>query len=668
MKILLYIIILIFLTAPAMLIAYLLPESETIYMLASLAFVLLVVVFVFNVILKIVNRKKNKRVDLQKEKEDMFQRVSQAENQLPEYTKKINRLIRIGDLYVFLLFMLGYFSLIGFFSMTFHNPNTSSVHLMTLILLFYLTGLAMSFIHFEKNPMDAKYLLLENEYPMLNGMVQNILKEIGYQTQITLYLTFDFNASVTRVKNKYVVTIGMIMLMLLNEHEIKTVLMHEIAHIYHGDILSSSKRNKKITRWIQRMEGDERFDVFGSGFIIKIFTEVIGQKIYKEHSFYQLAISKQIEKRVDDYVKQHGNVQDYVNGLVKTRIFDLYNGELSSMLNYEEETVSKTFYNDLMTSFRKGYEKKKAIYQEIVEHELPLNFGTHPNVNERMRAVGHADYQLDFSFENRHAEIEKLIIFANQDYAEHMEEQYLANRKNYYLIPKETISVYQSRTLEDLSLEELIEYMEALTQLADVEGVRKLCIKILNLYPHNANAKFNLALIQLIEDRNQSGVELMYEAIKGNSNYIDPGMQSIGRFCQEMGLKDLLEEYRSKMPQYGDFLFNEFNEVTQLNYRDKLVKIDLAAEEMEAVIAYVSTLETIKKLYAIKKIISPAFSATLIGIVRKDDSEEEAFDQDMEHIFTFLDIREPQYGLLDATSPFMERLFLKVKDSKYYEA
>ena len=153
----------------------------------------------------------------------------------------------------------------------------------------------------------------------------------------------------------------------------------------------------------------------------------------------------------------------------------------------------------------------------------------------------------------------------------------------------------------------------------------------------------------LLHSLDESGIELIYQAIEENHNYIEEGMQTIGQFCCISGRQDDLDLYRERALKLMDEQEQKYSELQRLTPRDNLASESLPEEIRKGLLELIGSMsEAIDEVYVVRKVITSDFFASAVIVKTKDGIDPEMDNALFNKIFLYLDAQDWEFTLFDA--------------------
>lgn len=419
-----------------------------------------------------------------------------------------------------------------------------------LIPTFFLTGLIGKFFRLKEQQEDQEPLS-DDDFPKLYELVRSAAGDQLGKKKLSVRVLHgipdeECNAAVVLKDKEITLWIGAVLLCVLDEAELKQVLLHEFAHMDKEDVA----QNRLYNRVMGHLTADTR-SLFG-GFADMALSYVSGRLI-QEGTLYFLFSSRQKEKRADHRAATLGDKQKQCSALAKINAHTLYIYENEPYDNlFASEEIPQHLMTDRAKDFRDALITRGETWRPILEHEIPSRVDTHPTFRQRWEALGCCDYSLEpAETESAFArECWAAAVTADVERASIPREQYDQIRKENYLDACAILEDFESKD-NNPAPDELREPMLAYYRIGKPEKMETICDRILAEHDSPFSTAFAAYWkgILLLRRYDATGLGYLYRAIEANSNYIESGLQEIGRFCTMMGLEQELREYRSRAPE-----------------------------------------------------------------------------------------------------------------------
>ena len=248
------------------------------------------------------------------------------------------------------------------------------------------------------------------------------------------------------------------------------------------------------------------------------------------------------------------------------------------------------------------------------------------------------------------AECGRAIDFLDARMEADMGAYYADFRREKYVEPLERVTAWEASGCP-LTAEGYADIVEDLRLLCRESDAIALCDRAIEaLSPAAAGSAYFIRGIHRLHCYDRAGLEDLYTAIAGNSNYIDEAMDQIGSFCCLMGLEQELEEYRGKALELAQRQKDEFSALDTLTRRDNLSQEHLPEGMLEAILAYICSIsqDSIEKIFLVRKTISDQFFTSAFVIRFLPGTPEDTRQQVLHKIFRYLDTSTDwQFSLFD---------------------
>ena len=567
---------------------------------------------------------------------------------------------------------LGYFVMLELLSLGllfFLGATRESAGGFWMLMPVYLLDAAISRLHRKKQYPDFTKALPEQDFPELYALARNAAGEHLLGKQFHIFVTDNIpdeecNMGIAQLDKHIWITAGTVLLGTLSQEELRQGLQHEFAHISNDD-------NRELTRYNRLLEflhgSEDNFMDSLTAFAL-VFPSAY---LAFEGSLYLMLSSVGKEEAADRLASEGADAVTTASALAKIAAHDLY---IYERFPYEcvfaSEEVPQSFATDRLMAYRRALQERQNQWREIMEKELPAKVASHPTFRQRWEALGCCDYDmnpadLDCPYG---AECLAAAAVADRMRADIPKEQYDQLRQANYLSAKKIVDEYEMREWT-LTPEELRQPMEAYFTCGMPEKMEAICDRIIAEHDSmqaTANARYWKGLL-LLRRYDAAGLQLIYDAMENNRNYIEGGADEIGKFCTMMGMERELEEYRSRIPE----LMQEKMDWTSNGIT---AKADLSPETLpegwlEKIVAYIlsGNGEKVNKIYLVHETVkNGAYSAFVLQYA--DTATEEERSDIYDKTFRLLDgwPEEWEFYLYDYEFS-MEKVLLKVPGSCVFD-
>ncbi len=475
-------------------------------------------------------------------------------------------------------------------------------------------------------------------YPYLHNLAKNVAKKFGIKGKIRIVFFPDCNAGIAKIGKAYSLQLGVLLLDILTEDELRQVLIHEFAHITKDG--NSMDREHRLFRFITEKEESHFSELLDCMYMLL-------DRVYAfEYLMYKLAASIAVEKIADESIRKYGDPQTAANALAKIAYNECFNNELDVHMEehyFAPEQCRENVMTELRDSFRAAVAKRADFWKSMLCNEIQSQSASHPILRNRIEALGISDFSVEFPEDegsDYRNECAKALEEVNKIRYEKEREIYEESRKEQYLEPLSVVEKWHADG-ESIAAEAARPAMNALMSLGRYDELEALCDKVIA----QAETRFEkghaymLKGLLCLNRYDKAGIDLIYEAIDINKNYIDEGMSQIGAFCCRMGLVEELEEYRRRVIDLQQKQENEYEHANTLTAKDNVCEESMPEDMKRELIEHIIEISEgqIKRVFLLRKVISDSFFSSVFVIQFKFEAEEEAIHRIMEKIFIYLD-------------------------------
>jgi Zn-dependent protease with chaperone function len=492
------------------------------------------------------------------------------------------------------------------------------------IIFFYLSKILLS-IFFQKDHKHDGLIISKKEFPQLYETINEIRIQSKCPKIHVIALDYSNNAYIREGskfgfalwKKRYLV-IGVPLLLLLNERELKGVIAHECGHL-------SRLHSRSIQRISWKMKGLKKY-------LDKLnkkgkYNSIIGRVIKKylinlNNLYYQL--SKNHELEADIIAAKVVSKQTLINALIKMEfydgIFSNYFWRTITEFNKNDEKVIEDIYFMMERAMKGNLEIPEEVFKSFLEgirnyNSLPGS--THPSIAERAKSLGAVIPSLEGKFNGD-------LISVFKDY-------YESAISNLFKNEAENILRNMSIKWSKLSAERWAEYYKYITglktSLRDLEAAEKekvledkqwldkgLIIEELEgsdvalevfreavkADTQNLPAKFHTART-LLQKGEEEGVNI-FKAV------MEEDVQLIPQCCFHLVNYYLYNNNRTEAINYYNYAVDFMNtneeaadERAKLYLKDELLPHDLSMKTLEKIKDEFMQYKEIKKAYVVMK-------------------------------------------------------------------
>ena len=471
-------------------------------------------------------------------------------------------------------------------------------------------------------------------YPRLHATVRRAADAIGCKGDIAIELRHDCNAGIVKLGKGYHIQLGTALWSVLTEEELYQVMLHEFAHMTDPHIV---KYDKPLGRLFNMASGD--------GFCG--FTLYAETRFTFERMMYLMLASEQLETYADQMLKEKGDPATAAAALAKTGMYVFYDqhesiDRLPSF--YASEAPRDNIATLTAETFRETLDERKDFWMHLFDIELIPQTQSHPIFRERRKALGAADLPLDVSLPSLDTPFGQECVKAMKQTDEHLfsliSTDYANDRARLYQQPLKIIEDYE-KSETPYTTAELSPVINAYRDTDQRDRALAICEHILateeNVFA-TAHALYFKGCY-LLNHYNPAGMDLIYQAMDINKNYVEEGIDLIGQFCCTMGLEAEREVYREKYVELMQYNMDKWDHAGVLAPSDHLVAESFPDDRLPRMLEYMIKVGEghIHSIYLVRKIITDDFFVSPFVIRFEEGTSDEQINKAMTAIFHFLD-------------------------------
>lgn len=558
----------------------------------------------------------------------------------------VKRLRVLTDLYAVLLCVFG--AVVAFCNGALLNSGLST-WLCFVAAFFLLCGFSRIRFPLPKKMFDEdKTYVQAREYPTLYALARRAADTLHCSGEIRIAVRPNCNAGIAKVGNLFSIELGVILLSVVSSEELYNILLHEFAHMCAET--NGSDTDARYNTWL--CNGGTAHFLSG---LTRQFYSFFDALYNFQFVLYSYASSILKESAADQAMCRCGDSEIAASALLKLKYYDLFQWEKGT--GDEEcllipEQPEKRFLTKEIEAFRRAIAVRGEDWDHLADVEILARGASHPTLKMRLEALGvnrigtveradPAPYRRECE---KALEYVEALIYAERA------KTYGENREVFYLRPKKTVEDWEAAG-RPVVAEEYADVVSALRDLGRVTEANGLCERAIAELSGAASCfGYYMKGCWLLHSYDPAGIEYIYRAIGGNSNYIEEGMQMIGEFCCLTGRQEELDTYREKAVALLQKTKDVYNEIGVLRKTDRLSGETLPDGLLEEILTYIHSIEDgeIEKIYLVRKTITDAFftSAFVVSFVPGIDTDiRQAV---MHKIFNYLDTcSDWQFSLFD---------------------
>lgn len=599
-------------------------------------------VFGIVILLFLPEKRKRQKVNVSKDRQRIWKYTERCDNDLPGEMKKIKKLVAFEKIYFLLICLC---AALGFASCAALGYSEISI----------IFGFAAFWTVCFKNitVIDTDELGLvpdEESFPTLRAAVieavKRCLPEAEYGKDIHTFIVHGSEVNAVRWKSSYALCIGVSAVGLLSEEQLKAEIVNKLCHIKNGDCDFSADVVALYTKYSART----RF--FSMGIVLMGLPMLIVRRRIPD---FMTASSRAIELRADRTFAEttdHAQRRAYLGAVATMRMFEYHITETRGPAYiYSDSEPPFAFESDMENGFKEALPARESFWRELIEKELVAKNAPYPTFAARCETLGVEtdDYDIcpDNDIYSYNVERDVIKRHADKVIREGMALTYEKDRKANYLEPLEFYEKYLKRLQngENPNLSESVDAAFAAECAGRIAEATALYDNILKDHPDNPNAMYRRGLLYLSE-YDERGVDMIFAAMKGNTNFVNNGVQAVNDFCVKMGLQDRLEECRELSAELFEYRINRYSRAVSVDKNDVYCPAQLPKEVVSRIVDEIKRQcgDALDSIYMVSKTYE-GITATLIFITPVAEYDPEAWNTAYQNIFTFLDVREEDFVL-----------------------
>lgn len=503
------------------------------------------------------------------------------------------------------------------------------------------------------------YEMAPDESTEIINLVSEILKESFPKNNNSLpidkvIITFEFNAAVSQLPSlgilgfyKNYLVIGLPLLQYLSRAEIKSILAHELAHLYgnHGKMGSWIYRTR-ITwdKVIQSLNNDNSWNT-------KLVSKFL-RWFWPRLNAYSFALSREQEYEADRYAASATNTQIAAGALMKAHSFDIILDECwqkFDKLNRSNAEAPKDTFDQIL-SIGKDIDYSKV--DDDLSKALKIKtdtIDTHPCLFERLTAIGFIEpsgtaeqvlakrttstFPVDTENPNAleslisQSHLKQIVNKFNQEWHDNFKEEWklrfeelqssekelerLQSRKNKMDVTDDDQAENAIHSEVEGKLPHLLELMKRLHQTENYEETFITAKKVLEIDSQNAIANYYIG-VELLKKNDNNGIQYLDKFLAENPFNWDEYAEILYNYYRANGKTEELTQLKIKCDEF-DRKIEIFNkERSELNLgnghlfrkKDSIISHNLSPKDLASIVKQLEKQKHIKSAFAVQKVTS----------------------------------------------------------------
>ena len=516
--------------------------------------------------------------------------------------------------------------------------------------VYVLTGLCCWAFSTDQEEIPQEVILSRTDYPTLYALADQVFDQ--EKKPPVFFWTGGSGISVSRIRGVIHLAIGSYALPILNQEELKNIMLHEYGHMQED----RADPQRRVFDLLNQHPLPSQCSIL----LLPVDYLLAGPMLQLNQRMMQsdAATSVVKEQRADAYALSRGNPSAMLSGLAKLQMMDLYiNYEVSQQIDYYAgETCPKDVTAQELSNFRRTFQEKKDFWMDLLLHQLPPQVGSHPTLPQRVEALGNPEFHVTLTISDPAytAEQDKFVALADRLIYDDLHTNYEQAHQENWVIPWQTIHQFEAEEAAGtvhtpLEMRPVLDACYTVGADTRLEDYCNLAIQRAEGDHDAAHAHFLLGR-SLLCQYNADGIDHLYAAADTNNNYCDEAFNLIGSFCLLMGLKDRLEEYRAHNDAVVQRQWDQ-NELdtASISKKDPLsVETQLPQSRQKENIDFILGCgkDVLRGLYQVHKQLSANYFSTVYILDFQDNVTPEERDTVSQKVFEYLDTQPEQYTLL----------------------
>ncbi|MGM9637161.1 MAG: M48 family metalloprotease [Eubacteriales bacterium] len=477
----------------------------------------------------------------------------------------------------------------------------------------------------------------EAEYPKIYSLARRAAEHFRCNGDIRIRFFTGCNAGIARNKRGYWLNVGIDLLCLMSEDELYHIFIHEFSHVSQENTASS--REMTYQYWVTNhyQENSKLQDILSGLFF---FSDC---RYLFYYFIYSYATSLMIESQADRAMAEFGNAKVAASALLKLKYNEMYlweNRDGYDPSAYASEVPNPHFLRTNIQAIQDAIGERSDFWNELAKKEILPNNSSHPTLKMRLETLGVNEISLteDQSSEEYRSECQKALDCLDEMLCNSKKEVHAQERDRYYLKPLERINKWMDEGMP-ISAENYADLICDLRDLGRNREAEELCDRVLAELNENSSvyASFMKGCF-LLHRYDESGMAYLYRAVETNANFLEEGLDTIGKFCCYTGREKELLEYRERAARLAQKNKDEDSKINRLEKSDHLTEENLPDGMLENILSFILSIDEglIQNIYLVRKTVSDSFFASAF-VIRFNGGTDDRRDEIMHRIFCYLD-------------------------------
>jgi Zn-dependent protease with chaperone function len=450
---------------------------------------------------------------------------------------------RLGGLYIALLLALDLLSIVGVVMLsvqTAASPGAGSTLVVGLLAVAY-TVLRALYI----KPDEPVGLALEPErYPNLNTLIARAVEKTTAPPFDRVSVLPDANCRVGSVpvgfgfRSRNEMDIGLHLLEILDDDELESIFLHELAHVYRKDTEIGRGVYQNVVRWVKIVEACQK-----RGVLVNALLSGFARHYVEALEIRVAAVSQQREVLADAEVLLHVDREVYRSACAKLALMDDFVSRFAESGPNDIRALPEPptdYFARLYRSFYAAVDAKGDRWLSRICLRSSTREETHPSYRERMERLGVADpaAPVRFRTDGRCAAFEAARLTEEFNAQLHAR---LTDNWEKITAPWRKASATVAAYVPADDFDADLEYCLSLEELGRNEEALAFMEGVLLRHPDAPSALFRVGLLRLYLD-DPAGIEPLRRAMELSPECVESGLQTLWGFLLENGLLDRKQE------------------------------------------------------------------------------------------------------------------------------
>lgn len=448
-------------------------------------------------------------------------------------------------------------------------------------------------------------------YPTVYALAKKAAAALGCRGKIKIFLNPGVNAGVADMDGVISLDLGAILLDMLSDEELYAVLLHEFAHLKGESDAAAAERRFYV--WL--CEDRNENALYALTPYMFAFLDALYLLNYELYA-YTVSILK--ENEADSAIARYGNAEKGASGLAKLGFFELYEWEKGGYDEppaFQEENAPEDCLKRYVKAFRERLGIRSEEWLKIELDEILSRSSSHPTLSMRLKTLGVTNVVL--CDEQKSPELAKDCLAAMEEMEKYVyartRDAYASEREKNFLKPALRVEEWEKANCP-LVAHEYYDLIQDLRRLGRNSDAERLCERVIEQLPRPASCMgYYIKGCMLLSRYDEKGVELVYTAME-NQNFIDEGIQVLGRYFCLKGEEKGLDGHRERATELAQKSVDRYSKLSTLARSDRLSREDgIPQQLLDEIVSHILSVcgKDLEKIYLVRKTLGADFSASV---------------------------------------------------------